>query len=105
MITGLMENGTVTDKSEFVLELPDSNLRIEIQEGSGCNLTNEDRENGFVDYIDYTGYSTLTEEEEIGGQVLLRTYYAELDIEQIIEEVLDIEDLSREQTMICSDLE
>lgn len=57
---------------------PEKEALIFIQEGSGDNLDEADREEGFVDYIDYTSYDVDfiagTIEDADGGMVMSRQY-------------------------------
>ena len=99
--------GTVTNKSDFIIRLPDEDADngdiIYVQEGSGMSLTKEDRDNGLVDYIDYTRISSVSGDERDGGQVMTKTYYEDMSLEEIIEEVFDIEDIHYDQTVIVED--
>ena len=66
-----------------------------ICEGTGDNLLKEDIEAGYVDYIYYEIFFSLNSlqenDEDDGGQVLLKEYYQDLTIEQIIDMVADME--------------
>ena len=66
---------------------------IEVCEGDGTNLLEEDEEEGFVDYIYYTCYKRNTGdtfEEEDGGQIMLKHLYQDYkDISDIIRDVLE----------------
>ena len=72
--------------------VPSKKQIIQISEGDGSNLSNEDKENGIVDYIYYSQYDldNITEECD-GGQIdkdaYLRDTYKSL--EEAIPEVLD----------------
>lgn len=67
-----------------------------ICEGTGDNLLKEDIEEGYIDYIYYEIFHSLNNvregDEDDGGQVLLRKYYQDMTIEEIIEEVKSLED-------------
>lgn len=65
--TGKIPNG-FDDLCVFV---PSERQIICIQEGSGDNLSDEDLDEGYVDYIYYTQYSLEDFEEEDGGMMLL----------------------------------
>lgn len=77
-----------------ILYIPECNQLLSIKEGSGDNLSYEDREQGYVDYIYYTQYSLESgEPEEIdGGMVLQKSYLAETysSLRLVIGEVLDM---------------
>lgn len=55
--------------------LPEFDEIIEAEEGSGCNLTQEDIDAGYVDYVYYTIYdiSDLQDVEEVDGGMMLLT--------------------------------
>lgn len=76
------------------LFIPECNQLLIIKEGSGDNLSYEDREEGYVDYIYYTQYSLNSgDPDEIdGGMILQKTYLAETydSLESVIGEVLDM---------------
>lgn len=57
----------------IVLYIPECNQLVSIKEGSGDNLSKEDREEGFVDYVYYTQYSLNSgDPEEIDGGMILQ---------------------------------
>lgn len=68
-----------------------------ICEGTGDNLLQEDIDLGYVDYIYYEIYADLNgvhENEECdGGMVLLKEYYQDLTLRQIVNKVKDMEDI------------
>ena len=70
------------------------NQIIIIKEGSGDNLSREDMEDGFVDYIYYTQYSLNDGDiKEIdGGMILQKTYLAETysSLRLVISDVLEM---------------
>ena len=74
--------------------IPECNQLVIIKEGSGDNLSREDREEGFVDYVYYTQYSLDNGDvEEIdGGMLLQKTYLAETysSLRLLIGDVLDM---------------
>lgn len=74
--------------SNFLLWKPNSNLFIRITEGSGCNLTAKDIDDGFVDYVDYDIYEYDGSEFSIydGGIYLLRQpYQSYVDESELVE--------------------
>ena len=96
----------IEDKSHFYVAVNCNPIRsgegryalstrvYEINEGTGDNLLEEDVEEGYVDYIDYTCYSYKKNEgfvESDGGMVLLHKPYSELSVQEIVESVLDME--------------
>lgn len=64
----------------------DPNYYIQVREGSGDNLDDEDEKNGFVDYIYYTIMTRKSKEdkfkEEDGGMILLKHLYQEFENEE-----------------------
>lgn len=74
--------------------IPECNQIIIIKEGSGDNLSREDMEDGFVDYIYYTQYSLNDGDiKEIdGGMILQKTYLAETysSLRLVISDVLEM---------------
>lgn len=94
-----------TKQSDFSIAIlnEDTTTYITIQEGSGDNLTQDDVDDGYIDYINYTKYSindgVISEVD--GGMVLLTTYYTELSLENIIEIALDEADVSKDSAIIC----
>ncbi len=76
------------------LFIPECNQLLIIKEGSGDNLSYEDREEGFVDYIYYTQYSLESgDPNEIdGGMILQKTYLSETysSLRLVIGDVLDM---------------
>ena len=99
----------VTDKRDFCIAVKCSQedgeeILVEIAEGTGVNLLEEDEANGYVDYIYYTVYTNKKGEfvEDDGGIVLLTEPYSKLSVEQIVEKVLDMEGIdSEDTTVIC----
>ncbi len=73
--------------------VPEYDHIIQIAEGSGCNLSEEDMAQGFVDYIDYYQYNAheLLESEEDGGQIDKKEYLRDTynSLEEAIPEVLE----------------
>lgn len=63
---------------------------IKIAEGSGDNLDNEDRQNGFIDYIYYEAYDLYGENQD-GGMVMLKEYFVDSykSTRDCIKDVLD----------------
>ena len=97
------------NKSDFCIALKcnqkdGEEILVEIAEGTGVNLLEEDEANGYVDYIYYTVYTYKKGEfvEDDGGIVLLTEPYSKLSVEQIVEKVLDMEGIDIEDTtVIC----
>lgn len=73
-----------------------------ICEGTGDNLLGEDREEGYIDYIYYEIFLSLEDvyehDEYDGGMVLLKKYYQDMTLGEILMEVHDMERL---QTLIA----
>lgn len=72
--------------------VPTKNQIIGIKEGSGDNLSKEDRENGYVDYIYYSQYELGEDIEEVdGGDILQKEYLRDKykSLEEVIPEVLE----------------
>lgn len=85
----------------MLAQVKGSDIIYEIEEGTGDNLLNEDIEEGYVDYIYYSVYSSLEaynngEEEIDGGMILLKIYYIDLTPEEILEKVEDMENVELE---------
>ena len=66
---------------------------IKINEGDGCNLLDEDEEEGYVDYImvDYISYDGYDFSEDDGAQVMLTEMYQEKfqTVEDVIQHLID----------------
>ena len=78
-----------------------SDTIYEIEEGTGDNLLQEDIEDGYVDYIYYSSYSSLEaykdgEAEIDGGMILLRKYYIDFTKEEIVRKVEEFENVKLE---------
>ncbi len=96
------------DKSDFCIKFNQEDgeeILVEIAEGTGVNLLEEDEAKGYVDYIYYTVYTNKKGEgfvEDDGGIVLLTEPYSKLSVDQIVEKVLDMEGIVGEDTtVIC----
>lgn len=79
-------------KSIFIF-VPEKKQIIKIAEGSGDNLTDEDLEAGYVDYIYYEIYGVKTGFPELdGGMIMLEKPFQELfeNTEQCVSQVLDM---------------
>ena len=80
--------------------VPEMKQIIRITEGTGDNLLDEDRDEGFVDYIYYDVYAVgeFIEEENGGGQVMLTELFREVytSTEDCVPDVLDMEYGNRE---------
>lgn len=81
----------IKDKSDFYYQI--DNQIYHIQEGTGDNLTQEDVDQGYVDYIYYDVYDSLQgiAEDEIvdGGLILLEKMYADMSIQEILGRVIN----------------
>lgn len=68
-----------------------------IAEGTGDNLTQEDIDNGYVDYIYYDYYESLDDVKEDyiydGGMILLEKLYKDHSLDEIVKIVEDFEDV------------
>ncbi len=85
----------------MLAQVKSSDIIYEIEEGTGDNLLNEDIEEGYVDYIYYSSYSSLEaykdgEAEIDGGMILLRKYYIDFTPEEILEKVEEFENVKLE---------
>ena len=71
-----------------------------VYEGTGDNLLREDIDDGYVDYLNYDYYYSMQDVYEDnaydGGMILLKTLYQDMTLEQIINQVNDMEDVSLE---------
>lgn len=83
----------IIDKGDFWVET-ECECYIHICEGTGDNLLPEDIDEGYIDYIYYEVYNTLQDvydrKEYDGGMVLLKEYYVDLSIEDIVNRVADM---------------
>ncbi len=88
------------DRSNFAILLPgvskDKGNMILVREGIGVNLSNEDIEEGYVDYIyyDVAKVNHNKEEEDIeildGGMVLLKKPFRKYTFDQVIQMTMDM---------------
>lgn len=74
----------------------DGNFYYRISEGTGDNLSQEDIDDGYVDYIYYDYYATLEDIKEDntydGGMILLKKFYQDMTEEEILKTVAEFED-------------
>jgi hypothetical protein len=73
--------------------VPEAKQIIRISEGSGDNLTDEDMDEGYVDYIYYDQYALETDLREVdGGMVMLTELFQKkfTRMEECIPYVLDM---------------
>ncbi len=85
----------------MLAQVTNSKIVYEIEEGTGDNLDSEDIEQGYVDYIYYSVYSSEEDydngkEEFDGGMVLLKQYYVDLSEDEIVKRVEDMEGVKLE---------
>lgn len=80
----------------LILDLTDG-IYVEINEGDGSNLLDEDIEAGYVDYfmcegryVGFDGYGDMALMEYDGAQVLLDKPYSEYSKDEIAEKALDM---------------
>lgn len=75
-------------------------LYFHIEEGTGDNLLKEDIDLGYVDYINYEYFDSMQavyeENAYDGGMVLLKRYYQDMTLEEILKEVEEFEDVEFE---------
>lgn len=86
----------VSETNEFYVYFPEVDLTYAIAEGSGENLSLEDRKEGYIDYIYYEGYKgkgTLKEYE--GGFEMLKEYFQDKFeiVRDVIEYIIDAVEL------------
>lgn len=85
-------NVTNSDKRDLWVQLEDD-LIYNIKEGTGDALTEEDIAEGYVDYIYYDCYESLSDirdgEIHDGGMILLRKLYVKYSEEKLIKLVKD----------------
>lgn len=95
-----MLNTTTTPSTNFWARDKKTKRWYRVQEGTGDNLSQEDVDNGYVDYIYYDVYKTLNDvkDEEIfdGGMYYLKKLYQNMTVEEIIKclnefEMVDLE--------------
>lgn len=71
-----------------------------ISEGTGDNLTQEDIDDGYVDYIYYDYYECLDDVKDDaacdGGMILLEKLYQNMWLEEIIDKVQEFENVELE---------
>ena len=86
------------DKSDFWARDRENGRWWHIKEGTGDNLSQEDIDNGFQDYIYYDYYDSLNdindENPYDGGMILLMQLYQDMRLEEIIKAVQDFEDIT-----------
>ena len=86
-----MKNDTIYKGED--IEIGYDAYRLVISKGSGCNLDNEDYENGYVDYFNLDLYSkddTSEYPSEIGGgMMMLKEYICDTLYGKTIKEVLE----------------
>lgn len=76
---------------------------ITLQEGSGDNLSQEDIDNGYVDYFMSSVYKQEGDELVLvdGGQILTKTPISEMEEDEIYETVFDYwSDYERQNYMV-----
>lgn len=76
----------------------DTEKLITIQEGTGDNLTNEDIEHGYIDYVMTSIYHVEGENIvlEDSGQMLSRPLIKDLEEDELVRRVLDYWELGEE---------
>lgn len=86
------------DKLDFWARDRENGRWWHICEGTGDNLLQEDIDEGYVDYIYYDYYDSLIDVKEDsahdGGMILLKKYYQDMRLEEIIREVQDFEEIT-----------
>ena len=73
--------------------IPSTNQVVCIKEGSGDNLSREDRAEGFKDYIYYTQYQLGEDIEEVdGGEIMEKEFLRDKynSLEETIDQVLEM---------------
>lgn len=92
------------NKSEFLVYDVERERYVKICEGTGDNLLSEDIEEGYVDYIYYSEYDNISDyaedNESDGGMVLLKQLYADMRIEDIIKQMQEFGELSKEYEVL-----
>ena len=92
MKTTITINNTIT--KPIVIQSPSGYIYC-IQEGTGDALFVEDIEDDYIDYIYYDIYETLEDYKDDnvydGGCILLKTYYRQHTVKEIIDIVKDFE--------------
>jgi hypothetical protein len=77
---------------------------IKINEGTGDNLLAEDRENGYVDYINFSfaEYDGDDLVETDGGMYLLEEYYQDMfnSVEEVIKYLTESADIPNENYIV-----
>lgn len=66
-------------KNETMIYIPDLKVFMRVSEGTGDNLLDEDRELGYVDYVNIDTYVWNGDElvEDDGGLMLLKEYFTD----------------------------
>ena len=94
----------IDDKSDFSIAVINGGVTtyVAISEGTGDNLSKNDTDLGYVDYINYTTYQLQNGEfsEVDGGMVLLNQLYMFCSPEHIIEIMADELDVNNDNTSI-----
>lgn len=96
----------IADKSDFSIMLISKNHRVRyiaVTEGCGDNLTQEDINNGYVDYINFDEYvikdDSITDRD--GGLELLDQPYDSLSEQAIIEKICCAVGASADTEVVC----
>lgn len=93
-----MLNTAPKDKSNFWAKDRENGRWWHITEGTGDGLSQEDIDDGYVDYIYYDYYDSLNsiEDQEAydGGMILLKKAYQDHSLEEIVKTVQDFEDVT-----------
>ena len=93
-----MLNTITPNKTSFWAKDRENGRWWSIKEGTGDNLLQEDIDEGYVDYIYYDYYDSLTDIAEgnahDGGMILLKKLYQNMSLEEIVKEVQDFEDVT-----------
>lgn len=84
---------------EYIVKFKDGEYML-VSEGTGENLWDEDRAEGYVDYIMYNFYETEENmrnfDDYDGGMVLCEKYVQDMSQEEILERVLDLASIKPE---------
>lgn len=79
---------------EIYIYVPAEQQIIKISEGSGDNLSEEDMEDGYVDYIYYEQYSRECSFPEVDGGMIMLTELFQEKYDSTIECVPDVLDMA-----------
>ena len=88
----------------MLIYLKDTERLIAVAVGTGDNLTAEDIDEGFVDYLMSTIYKQEGDElvEEDGGQILSSKLIGDMELDEVVDKVRDYWEVKDEDYVILN---